>query len=103
MGIHQSVDAEYMQQPLFGQNFGRCATGNDPAVVDDIQPVAESRSQIEVMKAGQCAEFQLPQVVQQLQLVTGIEMVGRLIQNQQTGLLHQCPGQQCSLFFAARE
>src|SRR5690606_9339548 len=61
---------------------------------DDIQTVTEGSRQVQVMEARQGTQAEAAQVLQQLELVPRVEVVGRFVKNQQPRLLHQRTGQQ---------
>ena len=103
MTVDQRLHAIHLGQQCFGQHFGGGAAGHHTAVVEHIQAVAEGRRQVEVMEAGQGRQAEGFDQPQQLQLVARVEVVGRLVEDQQRRLLHQGAGQQHALLFPAGE
>ncbi|MNH11813.1 hypothetical protein D3C79_713370 [compost metagenome] len=103
VAVYQGAYAEHVVQQVGGEYLARCAAGDDAAVVEDVQTITERCGQVQVMDAGQGADPQTAHLLQQLQLIAGIEMVGRLVEDQQLRLLDQCPGEDHSLLFAARQ
>ncbi|MNP67204.1 hypothetical protein D3C76_1630050 [compost metagenome] len=55
------------------------------------------------MEAGEGADAQALDQLQQLQLIVGIEVVGRFVEDQQLRLLGQGPGKDHPLLLSARE
>ncbi|MCY1441959.1 hypothetical protein D9M71_583000 [compost metagenome] len=55
------------------------------------------------MDARQGTDTQAPHLLQQLQLITRIEVVGRLVEDQQLRLLNQRAGEDYPLLFTARQ
>lgn len=103
MSVDQCFNAEHFAQQFGGQHFVRCAAGDDAPVVDHIQPIAERRGQVQVMNAGEGADVQALDQLQQLQLVARVEVVGRFVEDQQLRLLGQGAGEDHPLLFSARE
>jgi hypothetical protein len=101
--IDQRFDAEHLTQQRGGQHFFWRADGNDASVVDHVQPIAECSGQVEVVDARQGADLQALDQLQQFELIAWIKVVGRLIEDQQLGLLRQGAGENNALFFAARQ
>ena len=101
--VDQGRYAKDIAQQFDGQHFARGAAGDDLAVVDHVQPVAKRGGQVEVMNAGQGADLQALDQLQQLQLIARVEVIGRLVEDQQFGLLGQGPGEDHTLFFTPRE
>lgn len=98
MFVHQRVNAEHLTQQCAGQDVLGRAAGDDPSVFDHIQAIAERGGQVQVVNAGEGADTQAFDQLQQLQLITRVEVIGRFIKNQQLRLLGQCPGEDYPLF-----
>src|SRR5690606_40217214 len=81
-------------QQLGGEHFNGRTAGDNGSFPDDIQTVTEGSRQVQVMEAGQGTQAEAAQVLQQLELVPRVEVVGRFVKNQQPRLLHQRTGQQ---------
>jgi len=101
MGIDQGLHAEHLLQQVGGEHLGRRSDRQQAPAVEHAETVAEGRRQVEVVKAGQGRQPQRLDLPQQLQLVAWVEVVGRLVENQQLRLLHQGPRQQRTLLLAA--
>jgi hypothetical protein len=103
MRIDNRSDPEYVGEQCLGNNFVRCAMRNDFAVEDDVQAVAIGCGQIQVVNRRQSRDAHATQEGKQFDQMLQIEVIGGLIENQQTGLLGERSRQQHALLFAAGE
>ncbi|MCY1366614.1 hypothetical protein D9M69_535180 [compost metagenome] len=103
MFIDQCLDAEHIAQQRSGQDFFRRAAGDDTTMVDHVQSITKSRRQIEVVDARQGADIQALDQLQKLKLKMRVEVVGRLVKDQQLWLLGQGAGEDDPLFFTTGE
>ena len=87
-------------QHLFGRSHGEDTAGGHQH-----QPIAVLCGLVEIVQGGERADIALPgqilHALHQFHLMGGIEVGGRLVQEQQRGLLHQCARHQHPAMFAA--
>ena len=103
MDIDQRLQAEHLLQQLDGEHLGEHADDHQTALVEHAEAVAEGRRQIQIMEAGQDRQTQCLDLAKQFELVTQVEVVGRLVEDQQLRLLHQSTNEQGALLLTARE
>ena len=101
--IDQGLYAEDVAQQRGGQDFFWCAAGDDATVIDDVESITESGGKIEVVDAGQGADVQAFDPLQQFDLKARIEVIDGLIEDQQLRLLGQGAGEDHPLLFSAGE
>lgn len=89
------------------EHLRRSALGQDPAVAQDQQLVGEGGGVVELVQHGHDGQVvpggEVPQQLEQLELVTDVEERGGFVEQQQGSLLRECDGDPDPLAFATRE
>ena len=91
----------YLPDKILGQYFPGRSPGNDPAFFQRIDTIAEHSCDIQVMNGGYHSRRQIFYDPHKLKLVSNVQVVGRLVQDQAGRLLGQRSCQDHSLLFAA--
>lgn len=103
MAIDERGDAEHIAQQCIGQHVGRRAGRDDAPVREHVKPVAVRGREIEIVNRRERGDAEAPHAREQFELVTEIEVVGRLVEEQQFGLLNKRARQQRALLFSTRQ
>ena len=85
------------------KHFCWCAAGFQDPILQNINPVAVCSCNIQVMNCRNHGYIQRFYQLHQHNLVSNIQMIGGLIQNQCRGLLCKGTGENDSLLFASRQ
>ena len=85
------------------QDLTDAAAGHHPALIEQHQGVAVGRSQVEVVQHDHGGPTQFADQAQGFVLVADVEVVGRLVQQQLSGVLGQRPGDQYALPLTTRQ
>lgn len=102
-GADVGSDAEDAAEQVFGQDLCGRAIGDDAALFQHDDAVAEHGGVVEVMQRDDAGDGQACNELQQADLVLDVQMVGRLIKDQLARALGQGAGDVGALLFAARE
>ncbi len=103
IGDKRRLDAEDMADQ-FGREY-RCdrTRGHEPPLVQDRQPVACTGREIEVVQCHQDGQSQLVKQSKEVQLMTDVEMVCGLVENQDLRLLCERSCDKHALPFSTRQ
>ena len=91
-GVSFPADSEYLLHPFCGQDFQWFPTGGDQSIRKQDQMIAVMRSQPQIVEYDEDRLSSGFQVVQQKKLVTDIQMVSGLVQDQSIRSLGNGPG-----------
>ena len=103
---HRRVDAVHLADELRGEHGGRWPGRHDPAGGEHDHVVGEGGGQVEVVQRGEGGEPALGEAADEregVELGADVEVVGRLVEQQQPRLLGQRPGEVDPLALAAGE
>ena len=95
--LNLDFDAEDLAQHSRVQHFPGCAHRNDAPLVQHVQSIAIGGSQVEIVQDEDRRQAERAHQIQDLDLVAHVQVVGRLVQDQHTGLLGQRAGDQYAL------
>ncbi len=95
-------NAECPGQSLLGQNRFRGAESAHPSALHQGDMGGEFGCEIDVVQRCDDRQVEGSEQVEDLELVADIEMIGRLVEDQDLGLLGECTGHEDALLLAAR-
>lgn len=96
-------DLKSVRDSDLGQHLGGRAKPDSMAGMKEQDVVTDTSSQVQVMQGSDDCQRQASDQVQHLKLVTNIEVVGRLVENQKPRLLGERTSHHNPLAFAARQ
>ena len=99
----EDVGAVGVTDGLGGDHRSRVAAGDDLAVGDQVDGVAEQGGQAQVVQGGQHGDAEPGDELQHLDLVADVEVVGGFVEDEMVGALGEGPGDEHPLFLAAGE
>ena len=108
-GAGSGMDDDFAGHAVHGgEEFGRedlagRAVRRDLAVLENVETVTEVRGQVEVVKCDQRGGGQRAQDSEDLQLKLYVQVVGRFVENHESGLLGEGARDQHALPFTAGE
>jgi len=90
--FHIDMNAEHIEDEIRGQHVARFTHRDERSRLQHGNPVTTHRRVIEIMQGGGHCQFLLLNQMQKCDLVSDIEMVGRLVQEEELRLLRQSAG-----------
>lgn len=94
-------DAEDLGKQRLVQNLGRGADGEKPSPAQHPDPV-EGRGLVQIVQCDDAGDRQTPDQVHERKLMADVEVVRRLVEEEEIGCLRKRAGDVDALPFAAR-
>ncbi len=96
-------DPVHVGQQAGGEDLVRRPVGDDAALAQHVQAVAVVRGEVQVVQGEQGAGAEGGHQGEDVELVADVEVVGRLVEDEQGRLLHERPRDQDALSLTAGE
>ena len=97
------IDRKGVRDRLSGEDLLGSPEGDHPTGLHHAGPGRKGRGQVDVVQRGDDGDAEAAEQPEDLELMTDVEMVRRLVENEQPGFLRQGAGNQHPLLLAARK